>query len=770
MKSVRVKNRRSCAPHAALALFTMVLSILPALAAAREADLPKQAHAVLSRRCAACHSGTRREGGLSLATRADLLRGGDRGPAISPADPGASLLLRAVRGAAGLQRMPPGGENLSPAELDLLQRWIDAGAVYPEAASGAHWSFQPPRAVAPPAVTRAGWSANPVDRFILARLDKEGITPSPGASRRALIRRLSLDLTGLLPSPERVRQFESDSRPDAWARLIDELLGSPHFGERWGRHWLDLARYADSDGYEKDLARPNAYLYRDWVIRAINDDMPFDRFTIEQLAGDLLPGAGEMQLLATGFHRNTLTNREGGVDQEEYRLRAVVDRTNTTGAVWMGLTLGCAECHSHKYDPISQKEYYGLFAFFNSAEESDLPLPSAEEKRKYAEAAAALPPGGKKPPLTSRVAMILRQDSTPPATRIHIRGDFLRPGEAVSPHTPAVLPPLRSRGEGLPDRLDLARWLTDRSHPLTARLEVNRTWQALFGAGLVRTPEDWGVRGDPPAHPELLDWLAVAFSTPGPAEGGPAWGLGWSRKKLIRLIAHSQTYRQSSKSRPDLAQRDPQNHLLARQSRLRVEAEIVRDLALDASGLLNRSIGGPSVRPPLPADIAALGYAGSVKWPESSGADRYRRGMYIFLQRTVPYPSLTAFDAADLNVACTRRERSNTPIQALTLLNDPVFVEAAAGLGSRVARELPVASPVDRIRRMMQICCARDPRPAEQKALVDLYLEARRDLKPAAAAALIADRRAAGEDAGLVAALTIVARALLNSDAFITRE
>lgn len=579
-----------------------------------------------------------------------------------------------------------------------------------------HWAFVPPGR---PIVPGPG---NPIDAFARARLQKENIKPSPEADRATLIRRLSLDLIGLPPSVNEVDTFINDPSGNAYENLVDRLLNSPQFGEQWGRHWLDLARYADSDGYEKDGTRPYAYLYRDWVIRAINADMPFDRFTLEQLAGDLLPNATIEQKTATGFQRQTLTNKEGGVDQEEYRCRATVDRVNTTATVWLGVTVACAECHDHKYDPISQREYYQLYAFFNDASEFELQWTDE----------AAIPRDLIGPPIPIRTAILVKADP-PRQTYVHERGDFLRKGEQVEPGVLKVLHRLETRGEK-PDRLDLARWLMAPDNPLTARVAVNHVWQHLFGRGLVNSVADFGTRGEPPAHPELLDWLATEFPR-----------LNWSRKAMIKLIVMSQTYRQASHHRPELAGRDPQNMLLARQNRLRLPAENVRDAHLAVSGLLDHKIGGPSVRPPMPADIAAIGYAGSVKWNESEGAERYRRGLYTFFQRTVPYPMLMTFDAPDSNTTCARRERSNTPLQALTLLNDSTFFECAQTLGQRLGSQK--GSQEQTIARAFKACLGREPR-SEELARLERFL----DEQPPAMR------------------WVALARTLMNLDEFVTRE
>jgi len=692
-----------------------------------------------------------------------------------------------------------------------------------------HWSFVAPVRPPLPAVKNKRWGRNPIDTFVLARLEKERIAPAPEADRITLLRRLHLDLLGLPPTPGQVREFLDDKSPDAYERLVDSLLASPHFGERWGRHWLDLARYADSSGYQIDRPRPFAWLYRDWVIDAINDDLPFDQFTIEQLAGDLLPAATLAQKTAAGFHRLTLMNHEDGTDAEEFRCKAKVDRVSTTGTVWLGLTVGCAECHNHKYDPISQREFYQLYAFFNNSQEVDVPAPHAadparfEREKKdwqaeqlrlkellahYTKAKDARIADVKRqlarhrraePKSAEAKAESFSERTAPARANIHVRGDFLRKGEEVASGTPAVLPALKPRVASA-DRLDLARWLVSPENPLTARVAVNHVWQHLFGRGLVNTPDDFGTRGESPSHPELLDWLAASFSST--AADAPhatrntqhasqkdqslltsaPTGLSWSRKSLIRLIITSATYRQSSQHRPDLAARDPQNILLARQNRLRVESEVIRDLSLSVGGLLNDDIGGPSFRPHLPDDIKKLGGAGAFSWTDTEGPEKYRRGLYIFAQRTVPYPTSMTFDQADSSQSCTRRERSNTPLQALTLLNHGIFVECARGLARRMAG-WPAKEPRDRIARAFELCLARKPTGAEIARLEKLHfnqlMSARRT--PEAADTLSGQsqpttnstpRAGATCDASSAEAASFVAlsQVLLNLDEFMTRE
>ncbi|MBX3444736.1 MAG: PSD1 domain-containing protein [Planctomyces sp.] len=1012
------------------------------VASAVAADAPpryaEDIQPIFKQRCYSCHGPDKQESGLRLDRKVDALAGGDSGKVIVPGDADGSVLIKLVAGKDPDRIMPPDGDQLDDDEIKTLKNWIAAGAPWPDDPkksldASEHWSFQPIRRPVPPSVPGA---QSPVDAFIGERLAASGTTFSPEADRLTLLRRLSFDLLGLPPTPEEVDRFVADPDPDAYVTLVDELLASPRFGERWGRHWLDLARYADSDGYEKDNPRYHAWKYRDWVIEAINRDQPFDEFTIEQLAGDLLPGATAEQRIATGFNRQTLTNTEGGVDQEQFRVEAVFDRTETLGAVWLGLTVGCARCHSHKYDPLPLRDYFGLFAFFNASDEANLTTPTSAdavqdfERRQRAwrteqtalqavvDAAAAplqaafpdwfetqraallrltdappeflpltirsaaaergstlaslddgvwlasgerpqqevyvieaeLPPGttalklealshpslpangpgradhgnfvlsevtvaASEPlqfasakasfaqsgfpselaidgvedsrgwavapkfgethhalfrfdpsavdrlalaPLRATIRLSQQYDTpgypphllgafrlsamtgddgsslglpepvlatlrkplehltdaerfrafehfsagdeavgaarqrlaehdkakpTPPEmpaaviraarrdTRILRRGDFLQPGDAIEPATPGVLPPMVPRGDSnRADRLDLARWLVAPDNPLTARVAVNHMWRHLFGRGLVPTMNDFGTRGDPPTHPELLDWLAAEFQS-----------RGWSRKTLIRQIVLSRTYRQSSTERPELRDLDPQNSLYARQNRFRVEAEAVRDAALAASGLLQDRLGGPSVFPPLPPGIAALSYADNFTWGASEWNTRpdrpwgiapqddiHRRGLYTFFKRTAPHPNLTTFDCPDANLACVERQVSNTPLQALITLNNATFLEAARGLASRI-RDEPLADEPARLRRLFRLAVGRPPASDD---LLDLgaYLAAARGhyaQNPDAARAFAG----AGADIDAeAAAWTATARVVLNLDEFLTRE
>ncbi len=1032
----------------------------------RKIDFAKDVRPILAKHCVSCHGEKKQESGLRLDRRESLLRGGDVGKAIEIGKSANSRLIQLVAGLDSKTVMPPDGVTLKPDEISVLRAWIDQGCVWPDDDSSQtdkslHWAYQPIRLTTPPAIKRSDWVRNSIDQFVLAELEKRGFAPSPEADRSTLIRRLNLDLLGLPPSIEEVDTFIHDSRPNAYDELVDRLLKSPHFGERWGRHWLDMARYADSDGYEKDNPRPDAYRWRDWVIDAINNDLPFDQFTIEQIAGDLLPEATVMQKLATAFHRQTLTNTEGGTDKEQWRIEACFDRTETTGAVWLGLTVGCARCHSHKYDAISQREYYQFFAAYNNGDEETTIIPkSPEEVAAYTKAKAtfdteiaevtaklraeqaklgkafvtweskaqaalakstaqplklhtldelkvesdgdvkfaaqkdgsllvsgpnpnsatytitgkttvagvsalrldvlpddSLPtkgPGrvahgnfvlnemivevasaanfanarklefsgakadfeqadrpwraadvidgkeetgwaiapqfGKehwaifglkepmtidgtvyvrvqlrhlygqqhtigrfklslqtgteptitlpesikkllavkpdqrsaeqtqqlldyyssldaatknlvkqlddlkrkdppKPELTARV--ITQRVNNPRKTFVLRRGEFLEPlaEQEVIPAAFATLPLMKPRDDKatLADRLDLARWLVSPDNPLTPRVTVNHIWRQLFGRGIVASVNDFGARGEKPSHPELLDWLAFSFrdGVPGRGDEGEKGRMdegvkdtgtstppvSWSRKALIKRIVTSATYRQASRHRPDLFDVDPQNTLLARQNRLRVEAEIVRDLSLDVAGLLSKKIGGPSVFPSLPAGITDLSYAGNFKWTNSTGDDEHRRGMYTFFKRTAPHPNLTTFDCPDANLTCVERRTSNTPLQALITLNNESFVEASQAFAKRLLSE-SFADDAARLNHAFRLCLARVPSESEQTQLAEL-LASNRDFFKAhkdEAKKLLGKTTISGSSPDEASAWIATARIILNLDEFITRE
>ncbi len=830
---------------------TAVLLSLAAALAAQTVDFRTGVQPIFRKRCSGCHGAAQQLSGLRLDRKADALKGGYSGPVVKPGDSGSSRLIQLVLAKEGT-KMPPAGPPLTSTEIATLRRWIDQGAPWPDDAvtvsetrpPSTHWALQPIRKPALPAVKDTAWPRNAVDRFVLARLEAENVRPSPEADASTLARRLHFDLVGLPPS--------SAVEPDA--ALVTRLLASEHFGEKWARHWLDLARYADSDGYEQDQFRLHAWRYRDWVIRAFNRNLPFDRFTIEQIAGDLLPGGSIEEKAGTGFHRNTLTSREGGIDVEQLRTEQVSDRAATVASVWLGLTLECSRCHDHKYDPITQREFYQFYAFFNSSREMNHPAPvegelgpylrtRPEYERRYREIREKyrvaefqpkweeevlkaierpaerlewtqvadylkvyqdygqdiiripaaqrtfrqahdvtrvflkLPgpvealPGAKEVKFTDGFRKLEELDAELPGmsevpaiedlpvarkTHIFIRGDFRNPGIEVQPGTPAALPPLKA--DGPVNRLALARWLVSRENPLTARVTVNRLWQELFGRGLVATSEDFGTRGDRPTHPELLDWLAAEFMDS-----------GWDVKHIIRLIVESATYRQTSKVRDDLQTRDPLNTLLARQSRIRLQAELIRDSALSAASLLNPAVGGRSFFPPMPIGLTKVAYR-TRDWKESQGPDRYRRGVYAFFWRSVPHPQLMNFDAPNSLVTCARRERSTTPLQALNLLNDPVFAEAAQALALRI-----LGQPGDldaRLNRAFALCLNRGPKAGELTALEQYYFRKRQRLERDAT--LVSQQfpgaAATGADPAEAAAWSGVASVLLNLDEFITRE
>jgi mono/diheme cytochrome c family protein len=812
------------------------LGFLGTLAAADEpaVDYLRDVKPLLAKHCVGCHGAEKPRSGLRLDTASGALAGGETGPAVVPGQPDESELLLAVMGEGVGERMPLKRPPLSSEQIATLRAWIAAGAPVPpdETPSpppGQHWAFVPPVRPETPAAASDPFVRNPIDAFIVAALRDKGLAPSPEAGRSTLIRRASLDVTGLPPSPAEVAAFLSDDRPDAYERMIDRLLASPHYGERWARLWLDAARYADSNGYSIDAPR-SIWKYRDWVIDALNRDQPFDQFTIDQLAGDLRPDATLDQKVATGFHRNTPINQEGGIDLEQFRVESVLDRVNTTGTVWLGLTVGCCQCHDHKYDPITQKEYYQLFAFFNNVEEPELPVATPEEvalqaeiERKvtaYLKAIETNPellkgqkawedaldmverqkqsqevreafgtPFDQRTPDTNRVifaayidqakdgaanehrqaiaairkeapkivtTMVVQERDQPRETHLLMGGDFTRPGEPLSPGVPAVLPPLKAPQGRAPNRLDLAEWLVDPANPLTARVTVNRLWQVYFGRGIVETDGDFGTQGAPPSHPELLDWLATELVA-----------RGWSLKAMHRLILTSATYRQSSRTRPELAAIDPENRLLGRQSRLRLEAELVRDEALAASGLLVPVVGGPSVFPPQPDGVMSLGQMRR-EWKADTGPNRFRRGLYTFFWRATPHPLLTVFDAPDATRACTRRVRSNTPLQALTLLNDEAFFEFAQALARRILGEAP-GDDAARLDHAFRLALARPPTSSEAARLDRLLQGERHALQadPDTARKLAA---AGAADPVEAASWTTIARVLLNLDEFITRE
>lgn len=1018
-------------------------------AGAQKVDFSKQVQPVFAHSCYQCHGKAAQMAGLRLDSKASAIR-----RSVVPGRAAESPLYQRVAGLGDQPRMPMGGK-LEAAQIEAIKRWIDEGAEWPEEQGAAsaevkgHWAYAAPRRPAVPRVTSPKWPRNPIDAFVLARLLREGLRPSPEANPITLLRRASLDLIGLPPTPEEVDAFLADKSPDAYEKQIERLLNSPHYGERWGRIWLDAARYADSDGYEKDKQR-QVWFYRDWVIHALNRNMPYDRFIVEQIAGDLLPNATQDQKVATGFLRNSMINEEGGVDPEQFRMEAMFDRMDAIGKSILGVTIQCAQCHNHKFDPLTQEEYYRIFAFLNDSHEGSIAVYTPEEQQKRAGISRqireitgtlqrrtpdwekrmaeweervrhhqpewvvlrpevddistggqkylrmedgsflaagyaptkhtvkmtvktdmqnitafrlevltdpnlplggpgrsikgtcaltefrveAAPAGGGEKPATLKIAratadvnppeqplddifddrsgkrrmtgpveyaidgdeatawgtdngagrrnqarkavfqlaepianpggtvltfhiqqnhggwnsddnqsnnlgrirlsltaapgaaadplpqrvreilnvphdrrtpdeqravfdywrttvpewqeanhrieqlwkqhpegtsqLVLTQREKPRTTHILARGDFLKPAAAVTGGVPAFLHPLPPGAA--PDRLAFARWLADRNSPTTARSFVNRVWQAYFGTGIVASTENLGMQADPPSHAELLDWLAVEFME-----------RGWDMKAMHHLIVTSATYRQSSTVAPELLQKDPYNRLLARGPRFRVDAEIVRDVALAAAGLLNLETGGPSVYPPAPGFLflPPASYGPKI-WKEDKGVERYRRALYTFRYRSVPYPALQTFDAPNGDTSCVRRARSNTPLQALTTLNEPLFVEAARGLALQALRH--GASDGERLAYAFRRCVSRPPQPAEASELLgflkrqtsrlrDGWLSApdlagfdRENVKEVAA------KLPPGATPVDLAAWTAVSRVLLNLDETITKE
>ena len=1016
-----------------------------------QTDFTKDVQPIFVKSCYGCHGAKKQMGGLRLDSKTPAFAGGQSGRSIQPANAAESILYQRVAGIGDQARMPMGGK-LDAEQIATIRKWIDQGAAWPDStgtevtATKKHWAYIPPQRPVAPAVSNPRWMVNPIDSFILARLDKEGLKPSPEADRVTLLRRVSLDIIGLPPTIAEVDAFLKDKSKNAYEKQVDRLLQSPHYGERWGRHWLDAARYADSDGYEKDKIR-QVWAYRDWVIKSFNRDLPYSQFVIEQLAGDLLPNPTQDQLVATGFLRNSMINEEGGVDPEQFRMEAMFDRIDAIGKSVLGVTIQCAQCHNHKFDPLTQEEYYKIFAFLNNSHEANIPVYTPDELRMRSDlfrsineiegqlqhrspdwqnrmaaweaqvktgqpewtvlkpAVDDISNGGQKyipmkdgsllaqgyAPTKHRVKMTVKTDvqnitafqlellndpnlplggpgrslkgtgaltefeveaapadspekitkikfskatadinlpetvldpmfndktdkrrvtgpiefaidgkdetawgidagpglrnqprkavftaaapisnpkgtiltfylkqnhggwnsddnqnhnlgrmrlslttatnaeadplpknvrsiltapvdqrtpaqtqtvfaywrttvpewkdanetiaglwkrhpegsvqlvmqtrEDPRETHILTRGDFLQPAKQVNPGVPSFLNSLPADAPA--NRLTFARWLVDRQAPTTARALVNRTWQNYFGIGLVSTSEDLGKQSEAPSHPEVLDWLAVEFME-----------RGWSMKAVHRLIVTSATYKQSSKVTPDLYTRDPYNRLLARGPRFRVEAEIVRDIALSASGLLNPKVGGPSVNPPAPEFLflPPSSYGPKV-WVEAKGDERYRRALYTFRYRSIPYPMLQVFDAPNGDVSCVRRSRSNTPLQALTTLNEPMFLESARALALRTLQE-GGKNDEQRITYAVRRCLSRTPTSSETAELTNLLTKETKSFestgaKPWDLAAADPSKPPVlpkGATPAQLAGWTALSRVLLNLDETITKE
>ena len=830
--------------------------------AAEQLDYNRDIKPILSENCFGCHGPDEhdRMGGLRLDVPHDTVSSTDSGlAAIVPGKPEQSEVIARITASDPDLLMPPPDSNktLSEKQKALFAQWISEGAAH-----APHWAYQPPRRPIVPSVKDATWPQNDVDRFVLARLEAEGLTPTVEADRSTLIRRLTIDLTGLPPSRAETEAFLEDQSPGAYEKVVDRLLASAHYGERMAVDWLDAARYADTNGYQVDRDREN-WPWRDWVIKAFNANMPFDQFTVEQLAGDLLPEPTLDQRIATGFHRNHMLNEEGGIIAEEFLAEYTGDRVETTATVWLGQTFNCTRCHNHKFDPLTQYDFYAMKAFFHNVNETGVgnygadikhnappyvQVASPEQEARLAElrkdldaatknvadlkaaklaadkeaeakaaeeskianekaavaaegttpanvvATAPSVPENKEPtePVVDPIklaeeelqkrrqvyldyereiptALVMEERATPRKTFILLRGDYTAQGEEVTAGTPAALPPMAN---DLPrNRLGLAKWLMAPENPLTARVTVNRFWQSIFGSGLVVTVDDFGSQGSQPSHPELLDWLAVEFRES-----------GWNVKQLMKSLVMSATYRQSSVILPALYERDPQNRLLARGTRYRLQAEFIRDQALAAAGLLQTLVGGPSVKPYHPPGLyeQVVNQRDNPRatYQQGQGSDLYRRSLYTYWKRSVPHPAMLAFDAPFRETCTVKRSRTNTPMQALTLMNDPTFVEAAEFLAARMIRE-GGADETSRISHGFWLVLARTPSPKELTELATALEKFRSDFvaKPEDATALLAlgdspaDASLASQaDTAELAAYTLVASLLLCRDETLMRN
>jgi len=699
-------------------------------------DFADEVLPILASNCFRCHGGVREKAGLNLADpfRVRSVLASGHTP-IMPSDPARSELFTRITTDDPDERMPSDGTPLSARDTDTIRRWIAQGASW-----GTHWSFAARTDPKPPAAGDR-WARVPLDHFVAARQAKARVHPAPEADRASLARRVALDLTGV-PADEAVRAaFLADSSPDAYERFVDALLASPAYGERFARVWLDLGRYADTQGYEKDNHR-DIWAWRDWLIAALNADMPYDQFAVRLLAGDMLPDATDDDRLATAFHRNTLTNTEGGTDNEEFRMAAVFDRVSTTWQAFMGVTFQCVQCHGHPYEPISQREYYRFFAYLNQTADADIDDDSPRLAVEHAGIKTSAP-----------VMLELAADKQR-TTHLLIRGALKSPGDVVEPGLPAALHPT---GEQPADRLAMARWIASGDNPLFARVAANRAWETLFGRGIVETSEDFGVMGSGASDRALLDHLASVLVA-----------RGFSMKALLKEIVMSATYRQSAVASPATLARDPDNRLFTRSPRLRLEAEQVRDQALAVSGLLSRKIGGPSVYPPQPEGVWQVVYSGAA-WNTPEGEDRYRRGIYTYLRRTSPYPSFIAFDSTSRETCTVRRIRTNTPLAALVTLNDPVYLECAQHLAISARAHADDASAV---RSMLERALGRAASDAEVARLAALVASERTryagrdELARHLAGKAAADSTDLARDAALVAA----ANAILNLDDFLTKS
>jgi mono/diheme cytochrome c family protein len=789
----RLSARKTCERAGRLVL-VMVLFVLGSLIFSAQAacaeepvDFRRDMLPVLSENCFACHGpdSKARKADLRLDVKESALRTKD--PVILPGKGSESELFHRVSSTDPDEVMPPpkSGKKLTAAQIQVLKQWIDQGARW-----RGHWAFEPISRPSVPAVRNVAWTRNPIDRFVLADLEAKGLAPSPEADRATLLRRISLDLAGVPAGPDEVDATLA-AGPRAYEEQVDRLLASPLYGERMAMEWLDGARFADTNGFQNDFARI-MWPWRDWVIAAYNRNQPFDQFLTDQLAGDLLPEPTLAQRIATGFNRNNRTVTEAGSIEEEWRIENAVDRVETTATVYLGLTMGCARCHDHKFDPVTQSEFYQFLGFFNSVNEQGVytetrgnvpplvTLPTPEETRRVKELEAALEAAKKRgdkkeidklakekeaasKAITS--VMVMEDTAKPRPTHVLKRGRYDMPdtSRAVEPGVPSSLPPLPKGAKR--NRLGLAGWLVAPENPLSARVAVNRIWQHHFGTGLVKTAENFGIQGEPPSHPDLLDWLASELLRS-----------GWDVKALHRLIVTSATYRQRSKASASLLAHDPENRLLARGPRFRLAAEVVRDNALAIAGLLVKRLGGPSVKPYQPAGLweELAGGAGEAPYVQDKGPRLYRRSLYVYRKRTVPHPIMATFDAPSREVCQVKRARTNTPLQALELLNDLTYVEAARGLAQRAIKD-GGESDSQRLVYAFRRALGRLPSNAELELLLRGLVGYRETFRAdsAAAAQLIRNGDSpieSGIDAAVLAAYTASCGVILNLDETITLE
>jgi hypothetical protein len=745
-------------------------------------DFNRDIRPILSESCYQCHGPdpNKRKADLRLDTREGLFRSADGTTVVVPGKPDESEFWLRISSDDPEARMPPpkAGKPLTPTQVAVVRRWIEQGAIWK-----GHWSFLP---AAPPAMPTADGD-DAIDRLLHARIAAVGLESSPEADRSTLIRRLSIDLIGLPPDPEEVDAFLHDRRDDAYERVVDRLLASPHYGERMAVFWLDLVRFADTQGYHSDN-HVDIWMFRDYVIRSFNANKPFDRFTTEQLAGDLIDRPTDETRIGSGYNRLLQTTQEGGAQPKEYIAKYAADRVRNVSSVWMGMTMGCAECHDHKYDPFTTREFYSMAAFFADVKETIVgaqaptrfPNPDQAaavrrlQSRREAIASVKEPSPDQKKELADLDRQIAALNGRIPSTlvstampardvRVLRRGNWMDDsGPMVLPGVPASLPPLDVSGRRA-SRLDLARWLVSGKNPLVARVMVNRLWKLAFGQGLVTTPDDFGSQGAWPTHPELLDWLAIEFIDS-----------GWDVKAMVKRITMSAAYRQSSRARPTDRQLDPANRWLSRQNAFRIDAEFIRDNALAISGLLSDQVGGPSVKPYQPPGYWVFLNFPKREYHPDHGPNQFRRGLYTYWQRTFLHPSLLAFDASTREECVVQRPRSNTPLQALVLLNDPTYVEAARVLAARLIADAG-SDPSARLDRAFRLALARPPRPAESEILLQLVAKHEKQYRenPAAARALlgIGETPASGSvDPIDLAAWTSVTRTLLNLHETITRN